>query len=408
MKKFYFLPLLILTILSSAIFGVSKVEATNEGFTNLCGTGTNATSYICPAACDLNSKSCTGAAVARFECDGRQTDCRSNESWGISQSVGNPGCGKTVQIDVFSKNCRDGAGNWTCNGLPSFDPAADLKGYITYYTGDCVASNPVTPVTSVPVCNENAINLTASPSILNPNQQVNFAISGDASTFVNDNVTGGVTGCFGPWDSKTCTALNTPGTFTWTHQWKHCEGSINNCSTTCSKSVNFTIATPALTPTPIQSGPTLTPVPTATVVPTATPAPAQNQNLTQNVRCPDGTNPIIRNSNIICIQQQQSQQQNQTATGGNAWANASTGPININVARTTPQVITVPAQTQPVVIQAAAAPQVAALPKTGLPLGAWALTGLIPMGIKLKGFGLSKSATGNIAQMLWQQRQFFK
>lgn len=47
------------------------------------------------------------------------------------------------------------------------------------------------------------------------------------------------------------------------------------------------------------------------------------------------------------------------------------------------------------------------LPKTGLPLGAWALIGLVPAGIGLRKFR-SISPKGNIARFLWEKRQFFK
>ncbi len=47
------------------------------------------------------------------------------------------------------------------------------------------------------------------------------------------------------------------------------------------------------------------------------------------------------------------------------------------------------------------------LPKTGLPLGAWALAGLVPAGIGLRKFK-SISPKGNIARFLWEKRKFLK
>jgi hypothetical protein len=102
-----------------------------------CGTGNWERSPSCYSGskCNLDSKSCSnsiGNSVYRFECDGNKTDCRENESKGTEKSVGNPGCNKTIQIDVFDKDCRDGNGNWTC-GNPI--------DYFVWYTGDC-PSNP--------------------------------------------------------------------------------------------------------------------------------------------------------------------------------------------------------------------------------------------------------------------------
>lgn len=196
--------------------------------------------------------------------------------------------------------------------------------------------------------------------------------------------------------------------------------------------------------------------------------PSPNMAFNPNVSTSINNNPNIDISNNLQQSQNQSQSQSQNAYGGNAWSNSSTGPISVNVSGGSgspsytqpvyvqpvaqPQPViyyqtavpsqpvvyqrTVPTETAPIVVQAAApvqttptqvvptpiqsgptktpvravqtVPQVEALPKTGPPLAAFSLAGLIPLGWKLKKFGLGHVDQGNIGQMLWQQRQFFK
>lgn len=120
-------------------------------YTNLCGSGTAASSHSCSQACDINSGQCqtSGSRVVRYECDGRQTECRSNESsFASSQSVGSPACGKTVQIDVFDQKCRLDNGGW--------NDSCVLQDYIVWYSGDCESpAQPQQPETpSGPSCND--------------------------------------------------------------------------------------------------------------------------------------------------------------------------------------------------------------------------------------------------------------
>lgn len=104
-------------------------------YTNLCGTGHTANAHTCNRGCNTSTGSCSGSHVVKFVCDGRQGECKSNESgFSTSQSVSGVGCGKTVQIDVFSKNCRAGGG-WSCGD-------SDLQDYIVWYSGDCQNNNP--------------------------------------------------------------------------------------------------------------------------------------------------------------------------------------------------------------------------------------------------------------------------
>lgn len=274
-------------------------------YTNLNGSGTAATFHI-RNGCDENSGFCFGNAVYRFQCDGRTTDCRSNESFSTGQSLGNPGCDKTVQLDVFDHNCRQNGG-WDC-GIP--------QDYMVWYSGACVV--------------------------------------------------------------PTATPTPTPPVFVPT-------------------------ATP--TPTPIIFVPTATPTPTRFITP---PVPGP---ITQE--CPSGTVfGGINGSNLICVQQVQNQVQNAIAN-----ANASTGSITINtpsagspvVIRSTTFITPTPGE---IILAAAPAKtvvvQTTELPKTGLPIAAWSLTGLAPLGYGLRRFGAFKKISADTATFIWQSREFNK
>ncbi|KXK25966.1 MAG: hypothetical protein TR69_WS6001001254 [candidate division WS6 bacterium OLB20] len=104
-----------------------------QGYTNICGCGTAANCQAC-AGCNTGSFSCSGGAWAvRFTCNGRQTECRSNEEQNV-RNIDTSRCGVTQQVDVFSKNCRAGGG-WSCGDT-------DLVSYLVYYTGDCTGPAP--------------------------------------------------------------------------------------------------------------------------------------------------------------------------------------------------------------------------------------------------------------------------
>ncbi len=143
-------------------------------------------------------------------------------------------------------------------------------------------------------------------------------------------------------------------------------------------------------------------------------APAQQQQTTQTqVQCSDGTIVALASQ---CQQQQQSQQsqnqQTQTVTNS---ANATGGNVNVsggvgnNNAPATPRTVRVvqaaaPAQTvaQPKVLS-----EVKALPATGLPLLAWGLAGLAPVGARLRRFGASKETQVG-PHNVWSEREFLK
>ncbi len=111
----------------------------NGQYTNLCGTGFAATADTCNKGCSTSLGSCTSANpfVVKWTCDGRHNECRSHESaWTTSHSLSGTACGKTVQIDVFDKNCR-ASGGWDCQD-------SNLKDYMVWYSGDCPIATPTT------------------------------------------------------------------------------------------------------------------------------------------------------------------------------------------------------------------------------------------------------------------------
>jgi len=85
-------------------------------YTNLCGSGESATFYSCPADCDINSGRCSTHSnewMYVFVCNGKRTVC---DEWPIAGIFGphsttyltnfaSVGSDKTVQIDIFNKDC---------------------------------------------------------------------------------------------------------------------------------------------------------------------------------------------------------------------------------------------------------------------------------------------------------------
>ena len=176
------------------------------------------------------------------------------------------------------------------------------------------------------------------------------------------------------------------------------------------------IAVPTETPTPTPTGtvaptPTNTPTPTPTGTVTPTPTPTLVAAAGNVISCPAGFVSVVSGSNIICMQQVQNQTQNTTST-----SNASTGAINITASggsATSNNTNTVTQTAPPVAQKVAAAPvtvvpQVTQLPKTGLPLAAWILSGLIPGGFGVRRLGGRGEGKGGDARYIWQKREFDK
>lgn len=145
---------LVITLLTFFTTQVSaRITYSSGEYTNLCGSGTSATHNSCGGHCNTNTGSCSypSSSVVKYTCDGRQTECRSNESsFSTYQSVSGTSCGKTVQIDVFNKNCRSGDGGWSCDD-------SNLKDYIVWYSGDCQAQ-PTPPPQNNSCANYEPIN----------------------------------------------------------------------------------------------------------------------------------------------------------------------------------------------------------------------------------------------------------
>lgn len=153
MKAFFFsLTFGMVMVLSSFFFLPTVTAAVSYGngyYTNLCGTGLNATADTCNRGCSTATGSCgaPGNTVVKFTCDGKVTECRNNESaFASSQNVTGVSCGKTVQIDIFDKACRQN-GTWVCAD-------ANLRDYMVWYSGDCilpsVTPNPTATPTNAP------------------------------------------------------------------------------------------------------------------------------------------------------------------------------------------------------------------------------------------------------------------
>ena len=109
--------------------------SSTDGYTNAYGCGSGhpfIDDYSCHQGifCNLNHQYCVGHHVVKFVCEGKYDECQENESsfWYYYTTNDIP-CNHTVQISVFSKNCRQNS-SWTCE-------ADDLIDYLVYYTGEC-------------------------------------------------------------------------------------------------------------------------------------------------------------------------------------------------------------------------------------------------------------------------------
>jgi hypothetical protein len=133
-------------------------------YTNLCDSGTKATYYSCNLGCNSATGVCqsNNNGAVKYVCLGKWDQCLESESgWSSREEIGNPGCGRTVQLSLFDKKCRNDDGSW--------DQTCNLLGYMVWYGGDCrsnvqpiiLPSATPTPVTtSKPLTNP-----TAKPTI---------------------------------------------------------------------------------------------------------------------------------------------------------------------------------------------------------------------------------------------------
>lgn len=151
---------------------------------------------------------------------------------------------------------------------------------------------------------------------------------------------------------------------------------------------NTPIVTPTPTPTPT---PTITPTPTPTVTATPTPTPTVSATPTPTPTAPPAGQTQTQS-------QTNTQTQTQTATTGSS-SSTSSSSSNVTVTNPTPQVVTV---SQPAVAGVTTTKE---LPKTGLPLLAWAAAAFLPAGLRLRRF--NKSPKGEMsANFIWEERQY--
>ena len=129
-----------------------------------------------------------------------------------------------------------------------------------------------------------------------------------------------------------------------------------------------------------------------TQAPTPTPVPAGAVAFA----CPVAGGTFMVNGSIIsCQAQSQQQTQNNNQTVNNTIINPVL-PVAATVARASSS-------------RVAGVANVKELPKTGLPLMAWVISGLLPLGIGLKKFsGSEGEESEKTASHIWQMREYLK
>lgn len=383
MKKLYILIagsflFALLAILPSYVKALSPSNGVGV-YTNLCGTGTAATVDSCNKGCNTEKGTCSGTAVAKFVCDGRQNECGGNkgatpikpEEWGISSSIDVVGCGQTVQLDVYTEKCRLDNGNWK-EGCQPVD-------YMVWYSGDCSAPPPPPP--QAPACDPSQVKMSVSPNPAKVGDLIIFTVSGlQGSTWIGDSWSGGVN-CSGSfWGSKTCAATASGNNFGWTHTWQNtAENNFDIKSPVCSRTINFSIQG-----TPPPPPPPCTPNDSCSVsIPSACGQTATGVDNCRNV---------CSRSSAACQPQggqSQSQSQSQTQT--------------VNITNPAPVIQTfgnVGVGTSGRVLG------VKELPKTGLPALIWSALALIPTGFGLRKFRSLKKVLADNPNFIWEERQF--
>lgn len=156
--KIYFI-ILGLAIFAAEVVPVKAAVTFGSGrYVNLCGSGTVATDYTCDLRCNPVMGLCTSQTkgAVRYVCSGEWNQCLESESnWSNSVAIGNPGCGKTVQLSLYDKQCRRDDGSW--------DQTCELLGYMVWYASDC-AFNGTTPFPTGSAINAN-ITPTSRPVV---------------------------------------------------------------------------------------------------------------------------------------------------------------------------------------------------------------------------------------------------
>jgi hypothetical protein len=189
-KKLIFVAFVSLVFFVLNITIAGYIPSFGGEYTNLCGSGYSATFYSCPANCDINSGRCSTRSnewMYVFVCNGKLTECNhpliakfGPNSTAFVTNYASVGSDKTVQIDVFNKEC-DAGGGWNCQG----NPPKELTGYIVWWSGKQQYTPPPPPLYA---------SCYASPNPVRVGQTVMFI----------SNVSGGVGGYTYNW-SGACT-----------------------------------------------------------------------------------------------------------------------------------------------------------------------------------------------------------
>lgn len=200
-----------------------------------------------------------------------KADCKDANN--ASNSCYNNGNNNSCPVNNFDpSNVSSEGSNWCYGFNGPFNDSRDFRCLKLVRQG-CMRPGDAGCTPPSISCNTSEISLSISPNPVASSEQATLNINGDASAYLNDNFGGGIT-CVNDWSwtnqgtraIKTCTAGN-PGSYSWTHTWRHCEGGTDDahCSSSsnlCAKQLNFTVAsTSTPTPTPTSS-PTPTPTPT--------------------------------------------------------------------------------------------------------------------------------------------------
>lgn len=233
-------------------------------------------------SCTSSGTTCTGPFIYRFICDGDVSQCGNGVGVPISEdNIGNTNgvaCNKTVQIDVFSRNCRPDGINWVCGGRES-----DLMNYAIWYSGEC-SNVPVCPYTSTQAQVQiDANDPWGDSKTINLGQSVNLAGfhdgTGQFPTTMDVDFTitrqgGGIPQTLTPPNPPQRVIVFTPtqpGVYDFVGRTKDANGNYYP-ETSCQDTGTITVIGPTPTPTPVATpGSTPQPTPTPTPLPSASP-----------------------------------------------------------------------------------------------------------------------------------------
>lgn len=141
-------------------------------YTNVCGSGLTVRLHSCSSFCDPAKGSCAYSKgwVAKWTCEGKDTECGEDEKWGQEQNFSGTDCNRTVTLAVFDKNCR--VGGWSCT-------EDNLEDYMVWYSGECIDLAKQAPkalqatVTSTP-----SPTMTPKPSLIpTPTEAVRVTVT---------------------------------------------------------------------------------------------------------------------------------------------------------------------------------------------------------------------------------------